>query len=72
MQSLHLPPHVSRRVYIVLLPEKSTKYIAIWLPTAILANLIVTGLVGLISVDLLYAWYRKGCKERLLNDFLEK
>ncbi|CAG8667676.1 13317_t:CDS:2, partial [Acaulospora morrowiae] len=40
--------------------------------TAILANIIVTGLVGLISVDLLYAWYRNGCNERLLNETVEK
>ncbi|CAG8505007.1 171_t:CDS:2 [Paraglomus occultum] len=39
--------------------------------TAILANIIVTGLVGLISVDLLYAWYRNVCNERLLNETVE-
>ncbi|CAG8655105.1 6403_t:CDS:2, partial [Ambispora gerdemannii] len=52
--------------------NKFTKYIAKRLPTAILANIIVTGLVGLISVDLLYAWYRNGCNERLLNETVEK
>ncbi|CAG8567368.1 9424_t:CDS:2 [Ambispora leptoticha] len=52
--------------------NKFTKYIAKRLPTAILTNIIVTGLVGLISVDLLYAWYRNGCNERLLNETVEK
>ncbi|CAG8680093.1 7524_t:CDS:2, partial [Ambispora leptoticha] len=52
--------------------NKFTKYTAKRLPTAILANIIVTGLVGLISVDLLYAWYRNGCNERLLNETVEK
>ncbi|CAG8662707.1 783_t:CDS:2, partial [Ambispora leptoticha] len=36
------------------------------------ANIIVTGLVGLISVDLMYAWYRNRCNERLLNETVEK
>ncbi|CAI2183564.1 1328_t:CDS:2 [Funneliformis geosporum] len=42
------------------------------LPTAILAKIIVTVLVGSISVDLLYAWYRNRCNERLLNKTVEK
>ncbi|RIB18756.1 hypothetical protein C2G38_1321378 [Gigaspora rosea] len=42
------------------------------LPTAILANMIVSAIIGLISVDLLYAWYRNGRNERLLNKTLEK
>jgi len=37
-----------------------------------LANIIVTGIVGVISVDLLYAWYRNRCNERLLNETVEK
>ncbi|CAG8460330.1 10615_t:CDS:2 [Acaulospora morrowiae] len=52
--------------------KKSTKYIAKRLRTAISANIKVTGLVGLISVDLLYAWYRNRCNERLLNETVEK
>ena len=37
-----------------------------------MANIIVTGIVGVISVDLLYAWYRNRCNERLLNETVEK
>ncbi|CAG8731280.1 8040_t:CDS:2 [Dentiscutata erythropus] len=42
--------------------NKFTKYIAKRLPTTILANIIVTGLVGLISVDLMYAWYEENIR----------
>ncbi|CAG8551542.1 17209_t:CDS:2 [Acaulospora morrowiae] len=52
--------------------NKFTKYTAKRLPTAILANIIVTGLAGLISVDLMYARYRNRCNERLLNETVEK
>ncbi|CAG8697151.1 7158_t:CDS:2, partial [Ambispora gerdemannii] len=52
--------------------NKFTKYTAKRLSTAILANIIITGLVGLISVDLMYAWYRNRCNERLLNETVEK
>ncbi|CAG8516223.1 9456_t:CDS:2 [Ambispora leptoticha] len=52
--------------------NKFTKYIVKRLPTTILMNIIVTGLAGLISVDLMYAWYQNRCNERLLNETVEK
>ncbi|CAG8448034.1 9025_t:CDS:2 [Ambispora leptoticha] len=66
--SPHTSPEESTSSYL----NKFTKYTVKRLPTAILANIIVTSLVGLISVYLLYAWYRNGCNERLLNETVEK
>ncbi|CAG8462981.1 7787_t:CDS:2 [Acaulospora morrowiae] len=48
----HPPPTRLPRVYI----------------TAISANIVVIGHIGLISMDLLHAWYRNGRKKRLLNE----
>ncbi|CAG8756702.1 5342_t:CDS:2, partial [Rhizophagus irregularis] len=42
------------------------------LPNAILAKLVVAGVISLISTDLLYAWYRNRHNERLLNKTIEK
>ncbi|CAJ0914601.1 233_t:CDS:2, partial [Entrophospora sp. SA101] len=52
--------------------KKLTSITAKRLPTAILAKIFVTGFLGFISVDLLYAWYRNRCNERLLNETVEK
>ncbi|CAG8716452.1 8792_t:CDS:2 [Gigaspora margarita] len=58
-------------------PEESTSYkftkdTAKRLPTDILAKIIVAGLVGLLSLDLSFAWYWSKNNERLILKTLEK
>ncbi|CAJ0756981.1 11070_t:CDS:2 [Entrophospora sp. SA101] len=52
--------------------KKLTSITAKRLPTAILAKIFVTGFLGFISVDLLYAWYRNWHNERLITNTIEK
>ncbi|CAG8720328.1 11875_t:CDS:2, partial [Ambispora leptoticha] len=52
--------------------DKFGKTTAKRIPTAIFAKLIVIGLVGLMSVDLLYARYRNRCNEHRLIETVEK
>ncbi|CAG8655736.1 10138_t:CDS:2, partial [Ambispora leptoticha] len=63
--SLHTSPEESTSSYL-------NKYTVKRLPIAILANIIGTVIVGGISWDLLYAWYRNRCNERLLNETVEQ
>ncbi|KAF0446276.1 ATPase family member [Gigaspora margarita] len=51
---------------------KFTKDTAKRLPTAILAKIIVAGLVGLLSLDLSFAWYWSRNNEHLILKTLEK
>ncbi|RHZ63863.1 hypothetical protein Glove_327g19 [Diversispora epigaea] len=52
--------------------SKIIKYNPKQFPSTFFSNLIVTGIILSIPVDLLYTWYQNRCNEYLLNETMEK
>ncbi|RHZ63859.1 hypothetical protein Glove_327g23 [Diversispora epigaea] len=52
--------------------SKIIKYNTKQFPSTFFSNLIVTGIILSIPVDLLYTWYQNRCNEYLLNETMEK